>query len=141
MSYIPTNLRREVGERANNCCEYCHLHQEDYAYPFHIEHITAQKHEGETLTDNLALSCPTCNINKGSDIASNDPITGEITRLFNPRTQDWDEHFRINFDAAVIEALTAEGRVTIRVLKMNNQEQVTLRKVLIKIRHYPCTKS
>ena len=78
MSYIPKQLRREVTERANNCCEYCRLSRDDYAYPFHIEHITSQKHEGETETDNLALSCPTCNTNKGSDIASNDPITGEL---------------------------------------------------------------
>ena len=141
MSYIPKQLRREVTERANNCCEYCRLSRDDYAYPFHIEHITSQKHEGETETDNLALSCPTCNTNKGSDIASNDPITGEITRLFNPRTQEWDEHFHINFDSATIEALTAEGRVTIRLLKMNSQELVSLRKVLIKLKHYPCGNS
>jgi hypothetical protein len=130
-----------VSERANNCCEYCHLNQEDHAYPYHIEHIISQKHEGETEIDNLALSCPTCNINKGADIASNDPLTGEITRLFNPRSQEWDTHFHINFESALIEALTAKGRVTIRLLKMNSQEQVPLRKMLIKAKRYPCTTS
>lgn len=136
MSHIPANLRQEVAERANYCCEYCRLSQEDYAYPFHIE-ITSQKHDGQTQLNNLALSCPVYNINKGSDIASNDPTTGDITRLYNPREQKWDEHFRISFENATIEALTAEGRVTIRLLKLNSHEQVSLRKILIKAKRYP----
>ena len=36
MTYVPANLRREVVERAGNCCEYCLLSQGDYPFTFHV---------------------------------------------------------------------------------------------------------
>jgi hypothetical protein len=40
-----------------------------------VDHIIAEKHGGQTLAENLALSCSLCNQAKGSDIASIDPDT------------------------------------------------------------------
>ena len=54
-----------------------------------VDHIIAEKHGGATSEVNLALTCSLCNLRKGSDIASLDPETGELTRLFNPRDQSW----------------------------------------------------
>jgi 5-methylcytosine-specific restriction endonuclease McrA len=88
MTSISTELRRAVIERAGNCCEYCRLSQEDNTFSFQIDHVIAEKHEGETVLENLSLSCPNCNGFKGSDIGSIDRETGQLTALYNPRTQN-----------------------------------------------------
>jgi hypothetical protein len=41
---------------------------------------------------------------KGSDIASLDPLTGELVPLFNPRRDSWPDHFRL--DGPILEPLT-----------------------------------
>ncbi len=84
VTYIPAALRNLVYERADGCCEYC-LISETVTFAAHqIDHIIAEKHGGQTVEENLALSCALCNKYKGSDLTSIDPETGEIVRLFNP---------------------------------------------------------
>jgi hypothetical protein len=136
MTYISADLRRLVIQRADNCCEYCLLNQADIGFTFHIDHAIAEKHGGETVADNLCLSCPHCNSFKGSDLASLDPVTRQVTALYNPRQQTWSAHFRL--DGARIEALTPEGRVTVALLRMNHAERITEREALIQLGHYPC---
>jgi hypothetical protein len=72
-------VRRQVAERAGECCEYCLYPQELAATAHQIDHVIAEKHGGETTPENLALSCTLCNRRKGSDIASIDPVTGDVT--------------------------------------------------------------
>ena len=136
MTYIHAELRRFVTERAGNCCEYCRLSQQDNFLPFEIDHIIAEKHGGATDRDNLCLSCSTCNAFKGSDIGSIDSETGALTPLFNPRTQVWSEHFRLQ--DAIIEPLTPEGRVTVFLLRLNREEQLAERAALLELGRYPC---
>jgi hypothetical protein len=136
MSYISSSLRRLVVERAAGCCEYCFLSQEDVAFSFHIEHIIAEKHGGEAQSDNLCLSCPTCNQHKGSDIGSLDRNTGDITQFYNPRFDQWRDHFR--FKGVVIEPLTATRRVTVFMLRLNDVERIEERLILYDLHHYPC---
>ena len=136
MTYISADLRRTVIERAGNCCEYCRLSQEDNTFSFQIDHVIAEKHEGETVLENLSLSCPNCNVFKGSDIGSIDRETGQLTPLYNPRTQNWNDHFNLN--GAIIEPRTPEGRVTVRLLKLNHSEQVDELQGLINLGRYPC---
>jgi hypothetical protein len=93
MTYISAELRQQVIVRAGNCCEYCLLSQDDNTFSFQIDHVIAEKHEGETVLENLSLSCPNCNRFKGSDIGSIDSETGQLTPLYNPRTQAWDDHY------------------------------------------------
>ena len=73
---------------------------------------------------------------KGSDFGSFDPETGEITLLYNPRQQSWEEHFRL--DGARIVPLSAEGRVTAFVLKLNDEIRVRARQGLLEAGKYPC---
>ena len=136
MTYINVALRRLVTERAGYCCEYCLLAQADNFLPFEIDHIISEKHDGETTSDNLCLSCPSCNAFKGSDIGSLDRQTEQFTPLFNPRTQDWLDHFQL--DGAVIVPQTAEGRVTVFLLRMNRAEQIIEREALLELGRYPC---
>lgn len=129
-------LRPQVVARAGNCCEYCLISQTDRLFSFHVEHIVAEKHRGETKLENLCLSCPQCNNFKGSDLTSIDPETDLITPLFNPRKQKWSEHFRLN--GPIIEPLTSEGRVTVWTLRLNESQRVIERETLIEAGTYPC---
>src|SRR5262249_45749719 len=71
---------------------------------------------------NLALSCPTCNLAKNLRAAAVDPLTGRTVRLFNPRTDDWDENFEWSPDCRTLSGRTAVGRATVYALDMNNPE-------------------
>jgi hypothetical protein len=73
-----------------------------------------------------------CNHYKGPNIGSFDPLTGQLVPLFHPRLQVWDQHFQI-VDAEIIP-LTAEGRVTVRVLRFNDPDRLTERQRLIAAR-------
>lgn len=128
-SYISAAMRRVVCERANYCCEYC-LIPEVFTFATHeIDHIIAKKHGGKTTAENLALSCTFCNKHKGSDLASIDSQTGEITPLYHPRKHKWSENFEVK-DGRIIP-LTSEGKVTARLLQFNREERIEERKLMI----------
>ena len=54
----------EVEARAASRCEYCRMHQALQGGTFHVEHITPSVHGGATTLENLAWSCPGCNLHK-----------------------------------------------------------------------------
>ena len=119
-------IRRDVRLRANNRCEYCERHQDDSPLArLQIEHIIPKKHGGSSVFENLALACVDCNLRKSSDLAGFDPATGSLTRLFDPRTQRWPDHFR--WDGAFVVGLTDVGRTTVRVLDLNSEERIISR--------------
>src|SRR5436309_2691777 len=114
LTHVPAKLRRLVRERANSCCEYCQIPEAASFATHEVDHIVAEKHGGETSVGNLALSCTLCNRRKGTDLASIDPQSGDVSVLFNPRKQLWSDHFRRQ--GPRVEALTAIGRATARLL-------------------------
>jgi hypothetical protein len=63
-------------------------------------------------------------------------MTDEPTFLFHPRRHHWKEHFRL--DDVVIEALTAEGRATVFILRFNDEERLEQRAALHLFDRYPC---
>lgn len=71
--YISDSIRKKVKERAGHCCEYCRIHQDDFYFPFEIDHIISLRHGGKTVLENLALSCNTCNRMKAADIGLDMP--------------------------------------------------------------------
>jgi hypothetical protein len=135
MTRIPDPLRRLVYQRAEGRCEYCLLHELYTVKRHHIDHIRAEKHGGATDEANLCLSCPACNRYKGSDLTSIDPMTEAVTQLFNPRLDEWQNHFQL--DDARIEGLTPQGRATVRLLRLNDVDSVDERARLIKLGFYP----
>lgn len=134
-THIPAEMRRLVTERANNCCEYCLIHQDDVSTSHQVDHLIALKHSGRTVSENLALACQLCNRYKGSDFATIDHDTGEVVILFNPRTQIWNEHFKLS--GAHIVGLTPVGRATVILLQINDKARVEDRRELIDIGRYP----
>lgn len=132
--YVSDTNRLIVARRANHCCEYCRVSEEDHFLGFQIDHVIAIKHGGTNDVDNLAYCCPHCNQNKGTDLATLVP-SGDIVPLFNPRKQTWSEHFSI--DDGFILAKTSTGEGTISLLKLNDPDRLILRRVLEEAKRYP----
>lgn len=133
--YISSLLRNAIRDRANFCCEYCLLPEDFSFFPFEPDHIIALKHGGPTELANLACSCLECNRLKGTDLASIDPETGLIVRLFHPRQDLWSEHFELRGD--IIIPRTAIGRVTEFLLQLNRPQVVSVRRQLLVRGHHP----
>ena len=121
-------LARSVWQRAKERCEYCRLPAQFHPSPFQIDHIIARQHSGATEFSNLALSCLHCNVRKGPNVAGIDSATGQLTRLYHPRIDGWDEHFE--WKGAEIVGRTTIGRVTVQVLGMNESDFVEVRTAL-----------
>jgi len=134
-SDINEQLRAEIAHRAGWRCEYCLIHEEDSGFPHEVDHIVSRKHGGSSASDNLAYACVICNRYKGSDVASIEPGTGEIIRLFDPRRDRWADHFRI--DGTLIEPITIVGSTTARLLRLNAPERVLERRLLQSLDRYP----
>ncbi len=125
---IPARLRREIETRARFCCEYC-LQPQIIAFHKHEpDHIVPRQHGGETHESNLALACFRCNRYKGPNVGSFDPLTGTLVPFFHPRRDLWAEHFEM--DEGFIRPRTPEGRVTVKILRFNDQDRVAERERL-----------
>ena len=128
---ISSQLRKAVRERANSCCEYCRSQDNFASDSFEVEHSIPRSRGGKNDFENLAWSCGVCNGHKGAKTMGRDLITSELVPLFNPRKQQWDEHFEWSENSSEIIAKTAIGRATINELKLNRQPVVNLRLALI----------
>lgn len=133
--HISSELRRAFAKRANFVCEYCLIAEEDSYFRHQIEHIISLKHAGSSESENLAFSCVHCNRNKGSDIASISATTQEIVRLFNPRTDRWQIHFRL--EGVIIKSNSEIADVTISILQMNSDDRIAERLILQRTGRYP----
>lgn len=133
--YVRDSLRAEVELRAKGFCEYCRIAIEDTYFGGEIDHIISLKHRGKTESQNLALACQSCNRNKGSDLGSISETSKILIRFFNPRTDKWHEHFRVNSNAE-IKPLTEIGAVTISIFSFNEPERIAERNGLIEIGNY-----
>ena len=127
-AYISVRLRRQIEQDAGHRCGYCLSSTRITGTPLDAEHILPTARGGKTTRENLWLACHRCNRFKSDRINAADPLTGELTPLFNPRTQIWHEHFRWSRDGTEILGLTAIGRATIVTLQMNNEYVVESRR-------------
>ena len=129
MPDVGAAARTGVRLRARYRCEYCLVPESLTLAGHEIDHIIAIKH-GASGAENLALCCTLCNKHKGSDLASIDPKTGDMCRLFHPRRERWHEHFELR--GGEILALTAVGRVTVRLLQLNRRERINEREIMMR---------
>lgn len=132
MSEIAEALREFVRLRAAGSCEYCRISERFTLAEHETDHVIALKHGGRAVVENLALCCAIRNRFKGSDIASIDPETGQLTPLFHPRLDRWDDHHVLR--NGEILGLSAVGRVTVRLLQMNRPTRIKERQLLQALR-------
>jgi 5-methylcytosine-specific restriction endonuclease McrA len=131
---MDSRLRQRIRDRAGDRCEYCRLPQAAIKAVLQVEHIVARQHTGSSLEDNLALACDRCNLYKGTNLSAIDPDSGEVVPLFNPRADNWKEHFLLL--GAEIIGITPTGRATLRLLRFNAERRFELRRRLIAEGHW-----
>lgn len=117
-----------VAQRASHRCEYCHAPEVIFNVAFEVEHIIPISKGGLDELQNLALSCRICNLRKLDYVNGFDPVSQQQIRLFNPRTDIWDEHFTVQRQAPfLLEGRTAIGRASVERLQMNASMQLRAR--------------
>lgn len=118
--YVSAEVEQKIRQAAKNRCGYCLSPQHLVMARLEIEHIIPLAKGGSSEEDNLWLACPLCNRYKGDKIEAVDPQTGQAAPLFNPRTQNWFNHFRWAEDGLRIIGLTAIGRATVSALHLDD---------------------
>ncbi len=134
---IPAYLQQAVRERARYLCEYCHAAETWQYVKFTIEHLIPISQGGEDTLDNLALACFACNRRKWDRRSGMDPETGETQRLFNPRIDDWGDHFVWSRDGLEIVGLTPIGRATVEALELNRPRAIRIRAADLEAGRHP----
>jgi 5-methylcytosine-specific restriction endonuclease McrA len=129
--------RRVIERRAGNRCEYCRAPQPASGVRYHLEHIVPRALGGSDDLENLALACPTCNYYKASDIEGFDKETLTDARIFNPRIDDWSEHFDFHRDSLELTGKTPIARVTIEQLRLNQHMHIEARAHWVQLDLYP----
>jgi len=134
---IPVALDRKVRLQARNRCGYCLSSEILLGMPMEIEHLLPVMAGGLSIEENLWLSCRRCNEFKGTQIEAVDPDTLESVALFNPRQQNWNDHFRWSEDGTEIIGLTPTGRATVIALNLNNFIIIATRRRWVSVSWFP----
>lgn len=135
--YIPQTLRRQVAEQARHRCGYCLTPETITGTPMEADHLFPSSLGGATTEDNLWLACGLCNDHKSNRVTAEDPQEGQRVRLFNPRSDIWEEHFEWIEDGLRIAGRTAIGRATVNALHLNRRPLVTAREGWIAVGWHP----
>ena len=93
MVAIPKKLKEEIDKTDQRYCCYCLTSEANSGIPLTYDHILPRFKGGEDIFANVCLACYTCKQFKSDLIRAIDPLTDQIVDLFNPRTQQWNEHF------------------------------------------------
>jgi HNH endonuclease len=136
-AYISVEMQRQIRNQFANCCAYCRTAESLTVTTFEFEHIIPRSAGGETLIENLCLSCPSCNRYKAQRQKAPDLVTEEIVPLFHAQRQNWSEHFQWSEDGTEIIGLTPIGRATISVLRMNRPQVTSVRRLWVKMGEHP----
>lgn len=117
---IRESVRQQVRKRANFLCEYCHSPERLSANRFTIDHLMPTSLGGSDEWINLALACRRCNERRSNFLEGIDPETQQTASIFNPRYQNWNDHFSWTEKGTVIQGRSAIGRATVVRLDMND---------------------
>jgi 5-methylcytosine-specific restriction endonuclease McrA len=126
-----------VAGRADHRCEYCRAPEAIFNLPFEVEHIIPRSREGGDDESNWALACRSCNLYKSDQLEGLDEVTGETVRLFHPRQDRWEDHFRIEAESGTIVGLTPIGRATVATFRVNRPHQLAARRQWMRLRLFP----
>jgi 5-methylcytosine-specific restriction endonuclease McrA len=122
-------IRQLVRKRANYLCEYCHSPERVSTSRFTIDHIQPRSLGGSGEPGNLALACSRCNQRRYNFSVGQDAQTSSILPLFNPRQQQWANHFIWSADGITIYGITPIGRATCTRLDVNDERYIGERSI------------
>ena len=136
-SYISRELRSRVSSQAKHRCGYCLTSENIVGTPMEIDHLIPEILGGSGDEENLWLACSLCNSHKSDRIAAVDPVTQETVRFFDPRQENWNEHFAWSAAADLVLGLTPRGRATVLALKINRPSLVHARRAWVSVGWHP----
>lgn len=136
-AHVPIDLRRRVAEQARYRCGYCLTREVVIGKPMEFDHLLPRSLGGPTTEDNLWLACSLCNDHKSNRFLIIDPKTGAKVRVFNPRQQEWEQHFAWAEGATRIDGTTAIGRATVAALQLNRPSLVLARRLWVAAGWHP----
>lgn len=134
-AYLNRATRKLVAERAGHRCEYCRVLAYLSAFDYHVDHIIGIQHGGPNSLNNLAYVCSPCNWKKGPNISTILEFDGPLIALFNPRKQDWFDHFGTKNGVLIPQTFIAEA--TIKLLELNQPNKIEERYELLLAGFYP----
>jgi hypothetical protein len=120
---VPKTVYEIVRQRAKFRCEYCHYPELLSSAPLSIDHIQPQSLGGNDEPDNLGLACRRCNERRYNFTSGVDSVTEQEVALFNPRADQWSEHFAWSTDGLEIIGITPTGRATCNRLDLNDNRR------------------
>lgn len=123
---VSADIARRVRAAARDRCGYCLSPQRLVMARLEIEHIMPRARGGNHEESNLWLSCPLCNRFKSDHVQWIDEVTAQIVPLFNPRSQNWWEHFRWTSGGLRIIGTTPTGRATAALLHLGDDPDAIL---------------
>ena len=126
-----------MRQQAGNRCGYCLASQEFVLGVLEIEHIVPVAAGGSDDEENLWLACRACNNAKSTKREGLDPLTRRHVPLFNPRRQNWWEHFCWSTSGVEIIGITPTGRATVAALDLNNVISLLVRRNWVKAEWHP----
>lgn len=126
--HVSKALRRKVAVQARHRCGYCLSAEVMTGIPCDVDHINPVSVGGQSEEDNLWLVCSPCNHRKSDRTSAKDPLTGKSVRLFNPRQDDWTDHFVWAVDGLLMVGTTAIGRATVAALQLNREMLMNARR-------------
>jgi HNH endonuclease len=136
-AHVSGELRRQVRQDAGSRCGYCLSAEQLTGSPLTIDHIVPTGAGGPTSRDNLWLACHRCNEFKSDRQDALDLDSNERVPIYNPRTQNWREHFAWSPDGTSIRGLTAIGRATVIALQLNNDYIIQARRFWVEAGRHP----
>jgi len=101
------------------------MHQSLQGATFHVEHILPTVLGGPATLENLAWACPGCNLKKSNRTEIMDPVSHQFVRLFDPRLDDWSDHFE--WEEFSVIPLTPIGRAMVVAFDINHPRRQRIR--------------
>jgi len=136
-SRLSSALRQRVAATSLYRCGYCLTSQRIIGPLLEIDHYIPESKGGISEEENLWLVCPMCNSRKSDHIDAIDSESLTRVPIFNPRQQQWKDHFTWIEDGTVIQGLTAIGRATVLLLQMNHPDIVSARQLWVSVGWHP----
>jgi hypothetical protein len=134
---LKLDKREEVIFRAINLCEYCQSQDKYSPNSFTIDHYIPEEAGGTDDILNLIYACFLCNRLKSNKLNGFDSVTQSLWPIFNPRKDNWSNHFTWNEDTTLIIGITPIGRCTVSELQLNRKKLIEYRKALLVFGEHP----
>lgn len=135
--HIPEKLKEKVRQTAKYRCGFCLFLQKYLPNMLRIDHLQPLSKGGTNDEENLWLLCETCNRAKSDKTEGFDAETNTTVPIFNPRRQNWHEHFEWSENYTRIIGKTPTGRITVIELNLNKERLVAVRRERVSAGWHP----